>query len=173
MSPFWNKKHDFWGPLWYRFLNDLKSRKVFVFRYFPMVLDYPKTFIFRCFQMYEIYTLYIYFVYIISFIYLYILYFLYVFQDASILEPRGVVPNTRSKFSESCALFRRHTQNRARWRCGSMAPSRLSVSSERFVQACRLNIASNCFEQWISRAKIKTIVYNIWIYIYIYIKVQN
>ena len=45
MSPFWIKKHDLLGVLWYRFLgggNVLKTRRVFVFQYFPMVLDHPK-----------------------------------------------------------------------------------------------------------------------------------
>jgi hypothetical protein len=53
MSPFWIQKHDFWRSFWYPFfivfLNELKSRKVFVFQYFSMVLDHPKPLIFRSF----------------------------------------------------------------------------------------------------------------------------
>ena len=53
MSPFWIPKHDFWRPLWHRFfivfLNELKSRKVFVFQYFLMVLDHKKPLLFRSF----------------------------------------------------------------------------------------------------------------------------
>ena len=37
MSPFWTKEHDLRGPFWHRFfiicVNDLKSRKMFVFQH--------------------------------------------------------------------------------------------------------------------------------------------